>query len=237
MTDPYAQWDAGYVLGALPAAQRREYEHHLAGCAHCRHQVAELSGMPGLLALARAEEAGDAPLAGAADVAAHAPLYAGLAARVARRRRRLFLAAAAGVLAVAGTTAAVTTGIGPATAPPPSAASSVAAGFQLTFAGASPQGLQVTGTLVSHPWGTQIDWQCSYAPAALYAGDPAGREYSLVMVSPTGAESTVASWMAGPGSEVTPTATIATPVGSIARLDIRDSAGTTLLSAVTGSGQ
>lgn len=236
MTDPYVNWDAGYVLGALPAAQRREYEHHLASCAHCRHQVAELSGMPGLLALARAEEAVDAPLAAAADIVAPAPLYAGLAARVAHRRRRLFLAAAAGVLAVAGTTAAITAGISPATAPPPSAISSVAPGVQLTFAGASPRGLQATGTLMRHSWGTQIDWKCSYAPA-LYAGDPAGQEYSLVVVSPAGAETTVASWTAGPGSVVTPTATIATPVGSIARLDIRDSAGSTLLSAVTGSGQ
>ena len=49
-SDDYTDWDAAYVLGALPVAERREYEAHLAGCASCRGAVAELAGMPGLLA-------------------------------------------------------------------------------------------------------------------------------------------------------------------------------------------
>lgn len=32
----YAMWDAAYVLGALSAADRREFEAHLAGCPECR---------------------------------------------------------------------------------------------------------------------------------------------------------------------------------------------------------
>jgi len=64
--DVYAQWDAAYVLGALTAAERAEYEEHLAGCARCRGAVAELAGMPGLLgqlspAEAMAVEAGSGP--------------------------------------------------------------------------------------------------------------------------------------------------------------------------------
>ena len=48
--DHYADWDAAYVLGALAVPERREYEEHLAGCPACRAAVAELAGLPGLLA-------------------------------------------------------------------------------------------------------------------------------------------------------------------------------------------
>jgi anti-sigma factor RsiW len=48
--DDYSEWDAAYVLGSLDAAERREFEGHLAGCASCQSAVAELAGMPGLLA-------------------------------------------------------------------------------------------------------------------------------------------------------------------------------------------
>ena len=46
---PYAMWDAAYVLGSLSAADRREFETHLAGCPSCREAVAELGGVPALL--------------------------------------------------------------------------------------------------------------------------------------------------------------------------------------------
>ena len=49
--DMYETWDASYVLGALSSTERREYESHLNGCERCRSAVADLSGMPALLAL------------------------------------------------------------------------------------------------------------------------------------------------------------------------------------------
>lgn len=49
--DRYQTWDAAYVLGSLTSGERREYEAHLAGCERCRAAVAELSGMPALLAM------------------------------------------------------------------------------------------------------------------------------------------------------------------------------------------
>ena len=49
-SDRHAHWDAAYVLGALSAAERQEYEDHLTSCPSCRDAVAELAGMPGLLA-------------------------------------------------------------------------------------------------------------------------------------------------------------------------------------------
>lgn len=47
--DPYRDWDAAYVLGALAPAERRTYEEHLTTCDTCRAAVAELAGIPGLL--------------------------------------------------------------------------------------------------------------------------------------------------------------------------------------------
>ena len=47
--DPYAMWDAAYVLGSLSGHERREFEAHMATCPQCREAVAELSGIPALL--------------------------------------------------------------------------------------------------------------------------------------------------------------------------------------------
>jgi anti-sigma factor RsiW len=78
--DRYRDWDAAYVLGALPAHERLEYERHLETCASCRAAVAQLAGMPGILGRLSADEAvavgsgavGD-PVARAGDVASAAP--------------------------------------------------------------------------------------------------------------------------------------------------------------------
>ena len=54
--DPFAMWDAAYVLGSLDAEERRQYEAHLITCSRCREAVAELSGMPALLELLNRDE-------------------------------------------------------------------------------------------------------------------------------------------------------------------------------------
>jgi hypothetical protein len=38
-----------YVIGALSPPERYNYERHLAVCAECRYEVAQLAGLPGLL--------------------------------------------------------------------------------------------------------------------------------------------------------------------------------------------
>ena len=90
-SDRHAHWDAAYVLGALSAAERQEYEDHLTSCPSCRDAVAELAGMPGLLArvptgevLAMGELEG---LVAAATAIAHARAAAGAPALGAARAR------------------------------------------------------------------------------------------------------------------------------------------------------
>ncbi|MGW7608930.1 anti-sigma factor [Streptomyces sp. NPDC054766] len=56
--DPH-QLVGAYVLHALPAAEEASFENHLAGCAACRDEVAELSEVT--LRLASAEEADPSP--------------------------------------------------------------------------------------------------------------------------------------------------------------------------------
>lgn len=86
----YAMWDAAYVLGALSAADRREFEAHLAGCPECRGAVTELCGVPALLSqLDRDEVAAISESAPTVVASGLSPeLLPSLLAAVHRRRRR-----------------------------------------------------------------------------------------------------------------------------------------------------
>ncbi|WP_026075456.1 zf-HC2 domain-containing protein, partial [Cellulomonas massiliensis] len=55
--DPYREWDAAYVLGALDPDERRAFEQHLQGCPACTAAVAELAGLPGMLRAVAPEDA------------------------------------------------------------------------------------------------------------------------------------------------------------------------------------
>ncbi|MEV4320848.1 zf-HC2 domain-containing protein [Microbispora rosea] len=107
-----------YVLGALDAKETAEVEAHLDTCAACRAELAELSGLPPLLARVSAEDIEraaappravlDGVFAGAAaSEPAPAPETVAVVAASARRGRRsrvlLALAASVVVAAVGGT--------------------------------------------------------------------------------------------------------------------------------------
>ncbi|ALE05977.1 hypothetical protein AL755_11685 [Arthrobacter sp. ERGS1:01] len=221
--DPYALWDGAYVLGALPPAERREFEDHLAGCASCRARVAAVSGLPGLLSAAGAEA-----FAPAAESAPPAP-YALYAEKVRRRRARRVGLAAAAVLVVGLGMGAAGLGLGRQSAPPQA---SVAAGAALHFADAGTSSpLQATGTLTAEPWGSRLSWSCSYAAAGT-PGYTAPSAYELVVVTRAGASTVVGSWSAGPGETVNPVASTSVPKQDIASVIIRRTgSGVALLAA------
>ncbi|MBN9169085.1 MAG: zf-HC2 domain-containing protein, partial [Microbacterium sp.] len=85
----YADWDAAYVLGALSADDRREFEAHLEACPDCRRAVAELAPTVALLsrvAVGTVEAMSEEDdLAG--EAAARAQLLSLDRARSRRRRR------------------------------------------------------------------------------------------------------------------------------------------------------
>ncbi|UZN03241.1 anti-sigma factor family protein [Cellulomonas sp. S1-8] len=194
--DPYRQWDAAYVLGALAPGERREYEEHLAGCDACRAAVGELAGMPALLAMVPAGDAtGGAGGVGAAagtgadgtggtgaDVVPLARLAD--AARRRRARGRLALAGAAAALVVLGGVAG--SAVTAATTPAPVVAADARA-VALTAVGGS--GVTADVTLAPVRWGTRLDWTCAYAAAELPEG-----VYELVLVDAAGERTVVATW-------------------------------------------
>lgn len=221
--DEFATWDAAYILGALPPTERRAYEDHLAGCVACRARVAELSPLPGLLAVAGAEQ-------DPAEVQT-VPAYRVFARKVRRRRARWALAAAAAMLVTGAGTLGLTAaldgsfpGAGGSTATGPATSqTSHGPGIAVRFTSTGQTALQASGTLVPRSWGTQISWTCTYAATDYPGGtDYQGASaYELVLRSTDGKSTVVGSWAASPGETATPVATTKVAVDDIAELEVR----------------
>jgi len=222
--DPYREWDAAYVLGALSPRDRRAFEQHLAACPACREAVGELAGMPGILGMLTAEHA-DALVDGAGDARARRDAHgtsddgvvvplAVVAAGARRRqvRRRALLSAAAVGLVVAG-------GVGGAAVTrPDDVPRPVAAGT--TEVALEPVGtadVRAELTLTPAAWGTRLDWSCSYPVGAWEDG----ATYELVLVDDVGTREVVATWSSTEaGSSDGLGASSAVPVDGIARLEL-----------------
>jgi anti-sigma factor RsiW len=89
-----------YVLGALEPDERREVADHLRGCGSCSAELAELEGLPALLARVRPEDL--TPVLVTPSPELFARVAAGAGTRQPRRTRRWALAAAAAVLVLLG---------------------------------------------------------------------------------------------------------------------------------------
>ncbi|MFF2268658.1 anti-sigma factor family protein [Cellulosimicrobium cellulans] len=222
--DPYREWDAAYVLGALSPHDRRTFEQHLATCSACREAVGELAGMPGILGMLTAEHA-DALVDGTRDAGTRGdandtsddgvvvPL-AVVAAGARRRqvRRRALLGAAAVGLVVAGVAGGVAI-TRPDDAPPPVAAGTTEVALEPVGAA----DVRADLTLTSAAWGTRLDWSCSY-PVGEWED---GATYQLVLVDDAGAREVVATWSSTKaGSSDGLGASSAVPVDGIARLEL-----------------
>jgi RNA polymerase sigma-70 factor (ECF subfamily) len=233
--DEYRSWDAAYVLGTLVPSERHEFESHLSGCAGCKAAVAELAGIPALLAVLSPEEAIALGQSERARPALGVP--AGLAKKVQRGRRRVRLAVAGLVMGAAAASGAVTVAV---TAPAPPAAQTQAASQKaLNFTPVSDSSLAAKGSLTPQPWGTRIDWACTYTAAPVDVPVPTGtagpgspEEFGLVVVDSRGVTTQVATWAATPGTVATPTATTVVRLSDIRRVEIRAiPSGRTVLTA------
>lgn len=215
--DPYVMWDAAYVLGSLSAAERREFEAHLAHCPACREAVADLSGVPGLLSqLSRDEVAAmDDPAAQslAATPEMSPELLTSLLAKVSWRRRRTRI-----VTWVASSAAAVVLAVGVFVGVQGYSSSS----SQQVTASAAPMA-QVSTTLLtstvelsSQHWGTSINLRCvCLAPLNAHHDTLA-----MVVVGRDGSQTRLATWVAVPGHTATPAGSISTPVDQIAAVQV-----------------
>lgn len=176
-----------YALGLLEAADRQAFEEHLAGCPGCAAELAELSGMKGLLT-------GIDPVEGPAAEPGEDEVVDLVRRRAASQRRRVrwqaVVAAAAGVVLLA-----VGVGVGLATAPGSHAPTAqplvVLSVHQGTTATGINSGTGVSGVagLVTKPFGTQVTLNLKMKGPL---------ECQVVAVSKTGERTVIATWFVPP---------------------------------------
>ena len=214
--DPFADWDATYVLGALSPEDRTAYEAHLAGCDQCRSSVAGMAGVPGLLARVSVEQlfTDDSERVPSAVL----PRLLSEVARDRRRERRrlatarLIAAACVVALLIAMTSLARRDSAAQAGPGRTSPAPSSSAGPVLTLAPRGKANVIATAQIQSLAWGTRIQLRCMHrgvsppeptatvGPGSAVPNQPGS--YSLVIVARDRSQTTIATWHEVPGKTV-----------------------------------
>jgi hypothetical protein len=204
--DRYVTWDAAYVLGSLTSNERREYEAHLETCERCRAAVAEISGVPALLAMldledvrALDEETPDTP-----------PLRPEVLESVLdkvrwrRRRSRWMMSAAVGVAAAllaVGVVIAIRPEIVGLENYTPQETTQA-----LDMAKVADTPINASITLTDFGWGTRIDMACSYGDWG-QSGNTPPQNLGMVVVGHDGSRNQVATWLGLSGATALPSAT------------------------------
>lgn len=219
MSCEFAHLDGVYVLGALAAGERAEYERHLPGCEECSRALRDLAGLPGLMGrvpLEVLEGSGDAEPVPETLLPA---LVAG--ARRSQGRRRLLTA----IVAAAAVLLAITlTGVGIAVlgdGDEEPAAAPIAAAQRMESLGTDSSGWV---SLSKRGWGTRIDLTCTYE-GRLHGWT----SYVLVVESTDGATQQVGGWRSEEGEEVHVTMATSVLPDDIAAVEVRTDDGYSVL--------
>jgi Putative zinc-finger len=217
--DRYLTWDAAYVLGALSSAERREYETHMQDCPQCRTAVAELCGIPPLLAMLDVDE-----VAGLGAPSSEPPLPPEVLdsildkVRWRRRRSRMLTSAVVG-LAAAVLAVGLVIGIRPdlvglhSTSPQASAQ-------MVEMTKLSPTPFSASVGLTSFAWGTRIDMACSYGQWSSGSGDLPPSQLGMVVVGRDGSRSQVATWLGFSGATALPSGNTTLPIEKIGAVQL-----------------
>jgi Putative zinc-finger len=217
-----------YVLGALTPGEREAYERHLADCASCREEVAELAVLPGLLS--RLDDAAAQEIGAGGGIAAppRAPetllptiLWQAQQRQTARRRHDRWRTVGAGLVAaclavVAGVALDVLRSDRPAETVPMTAMHAVSPG---------PVPVKAEIALISTRQGTKIRIHCFYESEDEYHSWP----FRLVVVPRSGAEEQVGTWNAGSGDNFWADEMTRHMSMDIARIELRRGDGVPLL--------
>jgi anti-sigma-K factor RskA len=222
----FAYDDAGYVLGALPPDERREFVAHLPTCPDCRTSVRDLAGLPGLLARVEPQDvlSLDAPPEAAPRTLLPRLLAIAQADQLRARRRRTMTFALAAclivVLAIAMPLAYV--GMKGRNAAPGPAAVVTTLAMQPVKAGTP---VQAAVGLSETRWGTDITLRCQYRN-----GEYATKQtYALYAVPRSGPAEPLGSWSVAPGDQVKITAPTKLHRSELAALEIRRADGEPIL--------
>jgi hypothetical protein len=216
--DRYLTWDAAYVLGSLTSTERREYEGHLAGCERCRSAVAELSGMPALLALldfddvrALDEEQPDPPL--------RPEVLESVLGKVSwRRRRSRWVTSAAVGLAAALLAVGLVVAIRPETFGLHTGTQQQQAAEMLQMSKVSDTPINASIALSSYAWGTRIDMACTYGDWGKKDAPP--QNLGMVVIGRDGTRTEVATWLGLSGATALPSANTTLPMNEIAAVQM-----------------
>lgn len=193
----------GYTLGILDADEQHTVDEHIAVCAECRTELAEVTEATNLLALLPADEArslfrDEVPPEPAVpienDLVLRRTLRAVRAERSGARSRRLSLAAAGIAVLVAGSVASgYAVGDRSGSQPRP-----VASGT------ATPTAAPGARTIVGTDAGTGVAATVNLVPAGNWVriavkvkGVPAGERCRIIAISKAGVEQVAGSWVIG----------------------------------------
>jgi hypothetical protein len=223
--DPFLDYDAAYVMGALDPHDRRAYEEHLGSCPRCSAAVSELAGMPGLLAQVPVQQM-LAPRSTPEPVPDTLLPRLAAAIRAQQRRRRVWGAV------VTAAAACLVTGIVLTASPWSSSAPSTPElkGTALPMSAVATVPVTATVHLNSVAWGTEVNLECAYKGANSLPADNWARVYRLVVVPRDGgAAQQVAEWTALPGKTVTPAGSTSLTTAQIQDIRLLNSKGDTLL--------
>lgn len=211
ITDPFAHFDAAYVLGALSDEDRDAFEAHLVGCDECRARVDEVADIPRLLSgVPMAAFDLPEPLAEAGPPP-DTLLPALLRQARAERRRSRGLAAFLGGLAAACLVALVVAVWPSGTSQSPAAPKPVA----LSPLVATP--VQAGAIVSEKSWGTQIELICEYDNSTPVP-NPYG--YHLVVTDAAGKAHELGTWSLVPGRTIRYTSGTSLTRSEIASIEI-----------------
>lgn len=227
VVDPFSEYDAAYVMGALSPEDRAAFETHLASCAACTQAVAELSGLPGMLDKVPL----DRVLHPGSDVDPPPDLLLPRLISTARteRRRRSVRLVASGAVAASLLALALAVGVGQTQSSPP-------AGVTVAMTPVRPAAVTASLQLTSATWGTRVSLDCRWVGATT---GPAGvkKTYRLVAVPRGGgAEQVLAQWAVLPGQDAKVTGSTDLAPGNIASIELRAVADGAVLLRTTPAG-
>ena len=204
--DRYVTWDAAYVLGSLTSSERREYEAHLETCERCRAAVAEISGVPALLAMLDLEDVRALDEETPEPPPLRPEVLDSILDRVRwrRRRSRWLMSAAVGVaaalLAVGAVIAIRPEIVGLENYSPQQSTQA------LEMAKVSDTPINASITMTGFGWGTRIDMACSYGEWG-QSGTIPPQDLGMVVVGRDGSRTQVATWIGISGATALPSAT------------------------------
>lgn len=204
--DPFKEWDAAYLLGALSQEERLAYEKHLSSCSSCTGALAAISHIPEYLGRIDMQTAMSLNIEVTEDATESAwddsEIIRRLAMRAAgvrqkeRSRQKLGLVAAV----VISLTVGVTAGVVSHSQDTRSEVVSNSTGVSLHVTNLHPEVMTALFRVTSKDWGTQIDWSCTYSSgvSARYSST----KYDLLITDTLGHQSIVSTWSAS-GSTAT----------------------------------